>query len=172
MNGQQKRQPLKFPPRAESLARLRALYNRIAIAPTSAATQELAASKIGDVMKDGSIFAGISPDTGKQMFAMPTDLGLTITFSEAAQYAKKLNSDKALGHDDWRVPTRAELNVLFLNREEGALEGTFNVTGSIAAVCYWSSKLSSGGSVWIQRFSDGLKDYFFKTNAATVRCVR
>lgn len=31
------------------------------------------AKKIGDVMKDGTIYAGISPDTGKEMYAAPVD---------------------------------------------------------------------------------------------------
>jgi hypothetical protein len=67
----------------------------------------------GDKMPDGTVFAGISPDTNKPMYAPPTDASLTMKFNEAQEYATKLD---AHGHKDWRVPTKAELNVLFNNR--------------------------------------------------------
>ena len=186
MNSQQKQQPLKLPPRAESLARLRALHDKSATAPTAtAATQELTAPaddaaikaatdalEAGDRMQDGSIFAGISPYTGKPMFAMPADANLTMTFNEAAQYAKDLNGAKTLGHDDWRVPTRAELNVLFLNREKGALKGTFNLTGSDPSGWYWSGTPFSDVYAFGQRFSDGLQGNYGRNFDSSVRCVR
>jgi hypothetical protein len=174
VNSQKKQQPLKFSPRADILGKLRALHNEITIArATTATTHELAALEIGDVMKDGSIFAGISPDTGKQMFAMPTDAGITMTFNDAAKYAKKLNSDKTLGHDDWRVPTQAELNVLFQNREKGALKGTFNVTGSFSSGWYWSGTPLTSNYAYCQHFSDGLQNHlYFRLHDSCVRCVR
>lgn len=73
----------------------------------------------GARMSDGTIYAGISPDTNKPMYAMPADAPLTMTFNEAADYAKKLNREKYLGHDDWHVPTKAELNLLFNSRAAG-----------------------------------------------------
>ena len=86
--------------------------------------------KVGDKMLDGTVFAGISPETSKPMYATPADAPLTRmfnkarTFNKAQKYAAKLN---AHGHKDWRVPTKAELNVLFNNR---AAIGGFNSTGS------------------------------------------
>ena len=186
MNSQQKPQPLKLPPRADILVRLRSLHNRgVGAATTSAAAQELTAPAndtaiktatdalaVGDKMQDGSIFAGVSPDTGKQMFAMPADADLTMTFNGAAQYAKKLNAEKALGHDDWRVPTKAELNTLFENREKGALKGTFNVTCSYPSGWYWSGTPVTVNFAWGQRFRDGLQDYCSRYGDSSVRCVR
>jgi hypothetical protein len=96
----------------------------------------------GDKMPDGSIFAGISPDTGKQMFAMPADAGVSLTFNQAAKYAKTLNGKNRLGHDDWRVPTEAELHVLFENGDKGALKGTFNLTGSYPLGWYHSKSFT------------------------------
>src|SRR5438477_1088089 len=81
--------------------------------------------QVGDKMADGSIFAGISPDTGKKMFATPADAPLTMKWKQAMDYAARLD---VLGHTDWRVPTTGELNVLWENRDKGALKGTFNVT--------------------------------------------
>jgi hypothetical protein len=74
-------------------------------------TRSAIAPKIGAKMPDGTIYAGISPDTGKPMYATPADAPLTMTFNEAAEHAKTANSQKACGHRDWRVPTKAELNV-------------------------------------------------------------
>jgi hypothetical protein len=126
--------------------------------------------KIGAVMPDGTIFAGISPDTSKPMYATPADAPLTMKFNEAAAYAKKLNAEKYLGHDDWRVPTKDELNVLFNNR---AAVGGFNVHGSDAAGWYWSGwSPNDGWRAWIQRFSDGCQYRNPEDSHSSVRCVR
>jgi len=69
--------------------------------------------KVGDKMPDGTVLAGISPDTNQPMYAMPADASLTMTSNEAKEYAAKLDAHV---HKDWRVPTKAELNVLFNNR--------------------------------------------------------
>ena len=126
--------------------------------------------EVGDEMPDGSVYAGISPNTGKQMFAMPQDADVTKSFNEAAKYAQKLNEEKTLGHDDWHVPTKEELNVLFNNR---AAIGGFNLTGSYHAGYYWSSSPYRDSSAWGQRFSDG--DRYFHLGRdydSSVRCVR
>src|SRR5579872_6560315 len=102
--------------------------------------------KIGDKMPDGTILSGISPDTNKPMFAIPADASLTMTFNEAQEYAARLNGH---GHKDWRVPTKAELNVLFNNR--AAIVG--DISGP--ADWYWSSSPGSMFCAWGQRFSDG-----------------
>src|SRR5260370_31555184 len=51
------------------------------------------APKPGDRMADGSVYAGISPDTGKAMYATPGDAPLTYTFNEAGKYAAKLDAN-------------------------------------------------------------------------------
>jgi hypothetical protein len=69
--------------------------------------------EIGDLMLDGTIYAGVSPETGKAMFTTPADAPATSTFNQAQEYAAELD---AHGHRDWRVPTKGELAVLFSNR--------------------------------------------------------
>jgi len=120
----------------------------------------------GDKLPDGTIYAGISPDTGKAMYATPADAPLTMTFSEAQAYTAKLD---AHGHKDWRVPTEAELNVLFNNR---AAIGGFNVTGSDPAGWYWSASSDVGWNAWIKRFSDGYQLNDGKVYRSALRCVR
>jgi hypothetical protein len=125
--------------------------------------------EIGDVMPDDSVYAGLSPDTGKQMFAMPKDAGVQMDFNAAAQYAKKLSEEKTLGHDDWRVPTKNELNVLFNNL---AKIGGFDISGSKPAGWYWSSTPDDTYDAWCQRFSDGHQVIGNRNLDSSVRCVR
>jgi hypothetical protein len=120
----------------------------------------------GDKMPDGTVFAGISPDTNKPMYTTPADASLTMKFNEAQEYATKLD---AHGHKDWRVPTKAELNVLFNNR---AAIGGFNVTGSGPAGWYWSASSDYRWGAWGQRFSDGCQLDDGKDHHSAVRCVR
>jgi hypothetical protein len=100
-----------------------------------------------------TVFAGISPDTNKPMYATPTDASLTMTFNEAKKYAARLD---AHGHKDWHVPTKAELNVLFNN----------------PAGWYWSASPNDDWGAWDQRFSDGAQDGDLKGFHLLVRLVR
>jgi hypothetical protein len=124
---------------------------------------------IGDAMPDGTIYAGICPDTGKAMYATPDDAPLTKTFNDAAKYAKQLNAQKFLGHDDWRAPTKGELNVLFDNR---AAIGGFNQTGALPGGWYWSSTQAGFDGGWGQWFSNGNQDSDDMNGVAALRCVR
>jgi Protein of unknown function (DUF1566) len=129
-----------------------------------------AAPRIDRVMPDGTVYAGISPDTGRAMYAMPADVSLTMTFNGATEYAQGLNAQEAHGHDDWRVPTKDELKVLFNNR---AKIGGFDLNGSGPLGHYWSSSpYCDASEAWTQRFSDGLQDHYHKGFPATVRLVR
>ena len=122
--------------------------------------------KIGDKMPDGTVFAGISPDTNKPMYARPADATLTMTFNDAQKYAAKLD---AHGHRDWRVPTKAELNVLFNNH---AAIGGFDLSGQPRAGRYWSASPITTLDAWCQRLSDGAQYDNFKGNHLSVRPVR
>jgi hypothetical protein len=122
--------------------------------------------KLGDKMPDGTVLAGISPDTKNPMYVTPADASLAMKFNEAQDYAAQLD---AHGHKDWRVPTKAELNVLFNNR---AAIGGFDISGSGPAGWYWSASPTYKWYAWGQRFSDGLQFYGYKHTHSSVRCVR
>ena len=109
--------------------------------------------EIGEVMPDGTVYAGVSPESGKAMFTTAADAPATCTFDEAQEYAAKLD---AHGHRDWRVPTQSEINVLFQNRDA---IGGFDISGSFPAGWYWSSSLDFNYTAWGQRFSDGSQNY-------------
>lgn len=118
--------------------------------------------EVGTTMPDGSIFAGITADGKQRIYAMPDDLDVTMSFNDAAKAVKKLNKNKSHGHDDWRIPSREHLRVLYNNQTKSALNGTFNTSsdkesGSDFPDWYWSSTESRDDSsyVHIVRFSDG-----------------
>jgi hypothetical protein len=120
---------------------------------------------IGTVMPDGTVYAGISPDTGRPMYAAPKDAPLTMTFGQAANYAANLD---AHGRKDWRVPSKAELNVLSQNR---AAIGGFDTTGSVPAGRYWSSSRINF-IAWAQRFSERVQYDYDRDYHSALRCVR
>jgi hypothetical protein len=122
---------------------------------------------IGEVMPDGTIYAGISPESGQAMFTTAADAPATFNFFEAQEYAAKLN---ARGHLDWRVPTTGELNVLYHNR---AFIGGFEESGSDPGGWYWSSSQYDYNTAWAQLFRDGHQFCLnLKDTDSSVRCVR
>lgn len=126
--------------------------------------------RVGDRMPDGTICAGVSPDTGKPMYALPADAPLTMKWQRAIAYAARF-----VGHGHprgaFRVPTGDELNVLFENR---AKIGGFNETGSYPASWYWSATEYQDCPFhsWNQSFDDGYRDCYDKGDELSVRLVR
>ena len=125
------------------------------------------APEIGEEMPDGTILAGYYE--GKALYATPRDAPGRYTFNQAARYAKCLD---AHGHQDFRVPREGELDVLWENRNEGKLKGTFNETGSFFAGWYWSSSSYDYLLALAQRFSDGGQVDEFRGLTSSLRCVR
>jgi hypothetical protein len=122
----------------------------------------------GEAMADGTVFAGSL--NGKAIFTTPTDAPLTYTFNEAADFARQLNAQTFLAHDDWRVPTKGELNVLYNNR---TAIGGFNA-GSYPKGCYWPSSQADNveWGAWNQWFFTGTQSVYGKDISASLRCVR
>ena len=86
----------------------------------------------------------------------PEDLG-----EHAWNDAKKVCEE--LG-DGWRLPTREELHLMWLNKDS---------IGGFAAAYYWSSSEASNGNAWYQLFYDGYHyDFSSKNNTHYVRAVR
>jgi len=85
------------------------------------------------------------------------------SFSQAANYCASLT---AHGHNDWYLPARDELTLLFNHREQ--IRG-FN--GEIGTK-YWSSSEYTPIFSWSQNFNTGLQDQEVKSTALRVRCIR
>ena len=96
-----------------------------------------------------------STNTGKIM----GNQGATYT-----SYAAGLCQSKTDGtFTDWYLPSKDELNKLYLNK---------TAIGGFATNYYWSSSESSASNAWLQLFSDGSQPNYNKLNALYVRCVR
>ena len=120
----------------------------------------------GDRAPDGTIYAGISPDTGQPMYTTPSDVPITMNFRIASDYAKDMD---AYDHQDWRLPTGSELKVLFNNR---AAIGGFNESGSYPEGWYWSSLKFFSTGAWAEQFDTGRQFSAGHGLRASVRCVR
>ena len=89
--------------------------------------------------------------------------GAPVTSSYAARIARDHNGG---GYTDWYLPSRDELNKLYLNR---------NVLGMLGEI-YWSSSESSNQNAWGQWFNNstnqGIQGLGVKQNPYPVRAVR
>jgi hypothetical protein len=132
----------------------------------------------GQQTADG-VYVGLTPDGQQQIFTMPNDLDVLMTFNDAAKAVEQLNADKALGHDDWQIPSLENLRILHKNRTKGALKGTFNTadkgSGSDYLDWHWSSTpvRDHPTTVVNVRFSDGFENWGLKDcNRLSCRPVR
>jgi hypothetical protein len=112
---------------------------------------ERAAPYVGRRMKDGTIFAGVAPDTMRPVYAAAED-ALCSQFSKAVQYAAALEVG---GHQDFRVPRKSELNLLYYNKDKADFAGTFSSAGGDTGAWYWSSTKAFSENRYGRRFSDG-----------------
>ena len=81
------------------------------------------------------------------------------------------------GYNDWYLPTQAELNLIYLNKDKiGNLKSfVINTNGTCGFKdnCYWSSTEGNGQAACNFNFTDGdATNYLYKTNTLTVRGVR
>lgn len=111
--------------------------------------------KIGTVMPDGMIYAGISPDTQGPFYVEAEDAPVQMKWDEAMKYAesKKLS-----------LFTKAEAAALFLYREA--------IGGFKTDDWYWTSTEYLNVSACYQTFSTGSQSSNAKSSAYYVRCVR
>lgn len=75
------------------------------------------------------------------------------------------------GHSDWVIPTKEELNTMYVNR---AVIGGFKTKYFGYYYCYWSSSEYSSSYAWVQRWTDGFQGVDEKDDYQyfRVRCVR
>lgn len=117
-------------------------------------------TKPGDRMPDGTIYVGVSPTTGRPLYAMPHDLRGLHTWAGA----KTAAAEQTFGrHTDWRVPTKEELDMLYCARD---------AVGGFQRDFYWSSLEHSSSYAWRQYFNLGGQNVNIKTFTIRVRCVR
>lgn len=94
-----------------------------------------------------------------------------IVFNQGAgDYAAKLCYDLS-GFDDWYLPSRYELNLMYNNIGQGNLLGLGNV-GGFADSIYWSSnEYDAKNAFWLD-FNDGYQYGTLKETSLYVRAIR
>lgn len=146
--------------------------------------QFVAAGAIGSKLADGTIIAGISPETGKIFYVLPADLPFTMEWETAMYQAVHF---EGLDHLDgtfripaeasvmiYRLPTRSELRVMYENR---ALIGGFSDAGEHEPTGrYWSSTENDKDTTfaWAHTFdAEGRNEWAHKSGhgQAAVRLV-
>jgi hypothetical protein len=75
------------------------------------------------------------------------------------------------GYSDWFLPSKDELNAMYLNIGQGNALGLGNI-GGFAIGYYWSSSEYSNGYVWRLNFDSGSQYYYNKYYTYNVRAVR
>jgi hypothetical protein len=76
------------------------------------------------------------------------------------------------GYTDWFLPSKDELNLMYLNIGQGNAMGLGNV-GGFASSAYWSSTEDSSANAWLQNFFNGGQGVYHKEAlGAYVRAVR
>ncbi|MEI6153557.1 MAG: DUF1566 domain-containing protein, partial [Deltaproteobacteria bacterium] len=106
----------------------------------------------------------------------PCSPGATKTWQGALDYVKCLNTQKYLGHTDWRLPNRKELrSIPDQSRYNTALPSGHPFT-SVQSSNYWSSTTNAfytvSGNAWYINMGDGATLGYYKTSYNYVWPVR
>lgn len=129
-------------------------------------------SQVGTKMDDGTVYAGISPETGEGLYVTPQDCPAPgyVKWQEAMKYAEELDVHN---YNDWRLPTKEEFGVLKTNQYKGALKGLFDKESGYPTGYYWSSDENfHKDSAYVQKFGGYGSCDFSKEYSASVRVVR
>jgi hypothetical protein len=97
---------------------------------------------------------GTAVGTGKQNTAIIAGCNETTAASVASAYGP-----------GWYLPSKDELNLLYLQKVAGVVDGFDNKF-------YWSSSQVSPNNAWLQYFGNGFQLDFYKTLTLSVRAVR
>ena len=132
--------------------------------------------KIGDVYQGGIIVfilrpsrwsinrwlpadEGYDPDVPHGLIAAPSDQG-NMKWTKANKICDDLELN---GYTDWYLPSKEELNKLYLNKY---------IIGGFSDSWYWSSTEGRPGTAWLEIFNNGNKHIYFKDDTYNVRAVR
>ena len=77
------------------------------------------------------------------------------------------------GHIDWFLPSKDELNKMYLNKNIINTTAAANSGSDFSANNYWSSTEYDSNTAWVQYFGNGGQGYYDKVNTyVSVRAVR
>jgi len=106
--------------------------------------------------------------TGTEIGTGQANTTAIVTIQGAGSYAAQLCNDlTAGGHNDWFLPSKDELNLMYDN-----LHNIDTPVGGFDARFYWSSSETNVYSAWAQPFGSGGQFYDDKSGTDRVRAVR
>ena len=108
----------------------------------------------------GTLIGGTSTSIGTGQANTTTILA---SCSEAGKAAWICNELVLNGYDDWYLPSKDELNQMYLNKSS---------IGSFALGFYFSSSEYNADYAWRQELINGTQNYDFKSNNCYVRAIR
>jgi Protein of unknown function (DUF1566) len=144
--------------------KLTGIFAAAALFATMAVISGGAVPDPGARQTDGTIYAGVTPQSRKALYTTAADATGIFSWRDGTAYCAAL---REAGHDDWRMPPRSELGVLFANQ---AAIGGFDQSTTNSAV-YWSSDRTDL-QAWGESFRNGIQFPLSLFNVASVRCVR
>jgi hypothetical protein len=118
---------------------------------------------------DGGVYVGTSPTTGLPLHAALADEPRYLSFEGALEAAEIMRSQP--GRENTHVPSPEELNILYQNRDRGALRRTFQTRGSTPDGCYRSSAAWDDLDAQVQWFGDGAQGRHDRNTRLPVRLV-
>jgi hypothetical protein len=129
-------------------------------------TPSAVAYSIGDTAQGGIVFY-VSPDGKNGIVAATINQSMSSNWYDASDVISNPSNHTLEGQKfrDWRLPTKYELNEMYVNLHQQGLGGFAN--GS-----YWSSTENGSASAWIQYFYNGAQFSDGKNYFNFVRAVR
>ena len=136
------------------------------------ATTSSVTYSVGDIAQGGIVFY-VSPDGKNGLVAATIDQSTYSNWYNAQDYISNTSNHTIEGQKfrDWRLPTKHELNEMYLNIGQGNALGLGNI-GGFASNYYWSSSEYNYYIAWGQIFSSGIQYGNDKDNPNNVRAVR
>ena len=106
-------------------------------------------------------------NTEMLMNAMKNEAFVEASGSEITDvYAAKMCTDYSInGYNDWFLPSKDELNLMYVNLKQKSL-------GSFKDRYYWSSSENSSSSAWRQNFYGGIQTGYYRNSGVYVRPIR
>ena len=89
--------------------------------------------------------------------------------SQSGIAAKQCDNYNDGTYDDWFLPSKDELNEMYLNIGQGSKLGN---VGGFSNYYYWSSTEDRVAGAWEQNFTNGYQNYGSETNTNCVRAIR
>jgi hypothetical protein len=117
---------------------------------------------IGDTHASGIVFWIDPNDNTKVKVCGDFEVPDNFSWSHANNYCRWSTVG---GCGDWRLPSKDELNLMFVNLKAKGLGGFLNGY-------YWSATERSKNVAWFQDFFSGSQDFEYKTGQFRVRAVR